>query len=93
MRALVPVLLLLPGLAACHNSCQSLCVRLAHYAENECGYTVDNAEVDACIDAMAAEGSADDRQTCRQNNDYETIALQWTCDDLEVYWNPGAGGA
>lgn len=79
-------------LSSCNNSCQTLCVRLAKYAD-ECGYPVTQAELTACIDEQAGSESRDDRATCREFGDVETLRAQWTCDDMAIYWEDAGTGS
>jgi hypothetical protein len=81
----VAALLSLPLLGACHNACQDICVRMAKYAE-ECGYSVSEAELAACIDEQAGEASKEARGACRDYGSLQTIRTQLTCDDVGVYW-------
>ena len=74
------------GLAGCHNACQDICVEMARYAEDECGYTIPDADVDACIEAQK-ESTPEDRQACRQNGNAGTIETEWGCDELENYFD------
>lgn len=83
MRVLPSLPLALLALTACNTPCQRLCVRLADYAE-ECGYTVPDAELEACIDEQA---DADDQKACRQSGDPQTIRTEWSCDDLEAFFD------
>ena len=91
MRHVLPILLLLPLLHGCKNSCQQICTRMASYAEDECGMFVSPDEISCCISAQAGSNSAGDRATCRQYGSVEDIADTWTCNDLEDY-GPFAGG-
>lgn len=82
---LAAVAFALPALGGCRNACQDLCVRLADYATEDCGFTVSDAELSTCIDAEA-EASADERRVCRDFGSATTIRDEWTCEDLGVYW-------
>ncbi|TNE84539.1 MAG: hypothetical protein EP330_29055 [Deltaproteobacteria bacterium] len=82
MRLLVLTLALLGG---CQNSCQQICSRMARFAE-DCGHTVPQAQIQACIDAQAGAASADDRATCREFGSLSDIEAEWTCDDVAVYF-------
>ncbi len=73
----------------CQNKCQQICVRMADYA-TECGFTVPDAELDTCLDDFAKIETSEDRKTCRDYGDSETIRNQWTCDELEAYWGVAA---
>lgn len=82
MRVLVPFLLLLAG---CGNACQQMCVDLAVYAENDCGLTIPDGEVDACKEANA---EADDARLdqCAETRDPEAMREWWDCEDLAENW-------
>jgi hypothetical protein len=93
MRPLLFALIALPGLlAACDNSCQQICDRMASYAENDCGITVSKDDIQACKDEQAGSASRDDRAVCREFNSKKTIAEEWDCEELSAYW-PDAGSA
>ena len=92
MRAGALAIAAIVGLTAgCRNSCQEVCVRMADYAE-ECGFTVPEAELDACIEAQASDLDAADKQACREFGTPELIRNEWTCDDLALYWGADEGG-
>lgn len=81
-------LLMLPLGAGCSNACESLCVRMADYAE-ECGYLVLESELTECVDAqnLAPE---EDLEACKDFNDPVTLRREWACEDMEVYWDHGS---
>ena len=85
MRTAPMVLVALLAATGCKNSCQVICVRMADYAD-ECGFSVPDAEVAACIDAQASGLEKDDRQACRDYGSPEAIHNEWTCDELARYW-------
>ncbi len=86
MRALtLTLLLLLPAIGGCRNSCQRVCVRMAKFAEQECGFTVTSDAISCCIEGQAGSGSSDDRATCRQFGGLSQIEDTWSCNDLEDY--------
>jgi hypothetical protein len=70
-------------LSACNTPCQTLCVRMADYA-TECGYDVSDADLDACLDEQA---TADDQGACRQASDPVTLRNEWSCDDLQAFFD------
>ena len=82
-RSGIFILLLL--LAGCNNPCQQLCVRMAAYAE-ECGFTVSDAELDACLTQEADIADAEERKVCADYGNAETIRQRLSCDDLAEYW-------
>ncbi len=61
---------------------------MADFAD-ECGFTIPDSELDACIEEQADE-SGDDKRLCKDFGDAETIRNNWTCEELEEYWGPGA---
>ena len=71
----------------CNNPCQSVCARMADYAD-ECGISVGSDEVGDCISEQA-EVTAEEATQCRDFGDARSIRLEWSCDDLEVYWSEG----
>ena len=79
--------LLLPLGAGCSNACESLCVRMADYAE-ECGYLVLESELTECMDAQG-EAPEEDLEACKDFNDPVTFRREWSCEDMEVYWDQG----
>lgn len=74
--------------AACNGPCEKVCVNLSEYAQ-ECGFTVADSEVDACIDAQAA-ATSEEKAVCRDFGAPDVIRSEWTCDDLQAYWEGGA---
>ena len=72
-------------LVGCKSPCDKLCDNLSAYAQ-ECGFTVPEADVDACVTALESE----DAGVCRDFGTAESIRTQWTCDDLEVYFSGAA---
>lgn len=80
MRYLVVGLLLVEG---CGNACQTMCVRMAEYSE-ECGNTVTDAEIDACMDEMASVERSD-IQTCEAYNTPDAIRREWACEDINLF--------
>ena len=100
MRAL----LLLPLLAGCRNACQRLCVEMRDYASEECGLEFTDEQFDACIDENSRGGIRDyleGRGIDRRPGQQLAICREWTpalreewdCDDLEPYFDDGAGAA
>lgn len=66
-------------------------MNLATYAE-ECGFTVSDAELDACI-AGQKDAASEQKDACREYGDPAVIRNEWTCDDLAVYWDGSGGGS
>ena len=92
-RMRLALLALTLALPACQNSCQAICGRMARFAE-DCGQTVPQDQVRACIDAQSGSASSEDRQTCRSFGSLSNIESEWTCDDIAVYFArqaPAAG--
>lgn len=85
MKSLPTIPLLLTSaslLGGCLSPCQQVCVRMADYAE-ECGFTVSDAELDTCIDEQA---DAEDQGACRRAGAPAVIRAEWSCDDLEIFF-------
>lgn len=83
MRTIIAIAAM--GLSGCNNACQQVCVRMANYAE-DCGITVSDSEIKECIDENSSAES-DLRATCRQYGDASAIRQEWTCDELQEYWD------
>lgn len=81
---LLVLLALLPAAAACRNSCQQVCVRMADYAE-ECGISIPDDDLGTCLEEHGQD-DAEDRQICREYGDAESIRREWSCEELELYW-------
>jgi len=77
-------------LGACGNPCMKLCDNLADYAE-ECGYSVPDAEVEACRAAQEA-ATPEDKEVCTDYGTPDAVRAQWTCDDMAIYWDGEGGG-
>ena len=83
----MPILVALAGaLAGCHNACQDVCLDMAQYAEDECGFTVLDAEVDECIDVQA-EATSEARAACREFGNERSIDDEWGCEELAGYFD------
>ena len=77
------------GLAAaggCQNACQEICGRMADYATEDCGITVADSEIDACVERQSADAEREELKVCRDFGDAEVIRAQWSCEDLADYW-------
>ena len=84
---LLPLIVALPLLSTgCQNSCQQICTTMRKYAK-ECGIEVDKSEVSDCISRQSGKASRDNRAACREFGDLDSIREEWTCDDIEEYWN------
>jgi hypothetical protein len=71
--------------SSCNNSCQMVCVRMSAYAE-ECGFTVPESQVDACVDAWEGSEAKESRPLCRDFGSAEAIRKEWSCDELQAYF-------
>jgi hypothetical protein len=89
-----PIVLVLAAIAlsGCRNSCQVICVRMAKVAEEDCGITVPDDQLTACIESQQSIESKEDRTTCREYGGTDDIRSEWTCDQLSAYWGGGGGG-
>jgi hypothetical protein len=80
-------------LVACQNECQEICDRMATRAE-ECGITVAEDEINACVERMSDLGTTDEGgpsradtvRVCRDYGDLETIRDEVTCEAIGEYW-------
>ena len=82
MRSTLLLLTLLVASTGCRNSCQTLCVRMAAYAD-DCGLQVADADLSDCITDQA---DAEDKASCRQYGDARTLRERWSCEDVAVYF-------
>lgn len=78
------------ALTGCRNPCQDLCVQMKLYAEDTCGFTVPDAELDACISDQAIV-TAEEKDICRETGDQGSIENSWDCDALAVYFGGPTG--
>ena len=87
MRILLATVSLL--LWSCHNPCQDLCKEMAAFAESDqCEYTLSDNELKECIRNHTRDQlGTGDLDTCEEFAD--TIADEWTCDDLAPYFGQG----
>jgi hypothetical protein len=90
-RLLTSLIVLALGSSGCSNSCEKLCIRMADYAE-ECGYNLLDSELTECLD-IQSEAPEEDIGACQDFNDPVTLRREWTCEDMQVYWDQGADGA
>ena len=79
------------GLGGCRGPCEQVCVHLATYAE-ECGFAVPDGQLDSCIEGQK-DATAEEKDVCREYGDPAVIRNEWTCDDLQAYWDGSGGGA
>jgi hypothetical protein len=63
---------------------------MKNYAEDSCGITVPDGQLQTCLDEQRGKGSKDDRETCRQFGSMNAIEQNWTCEDLQDFF--GSGG-
>jgi uncharacterized Fe-S cluster-containing MiaB family protein len=91
MRQASLLIVALLAAAGCRNSCQQICVRMADYAD-ECGFSVPDDQLAACIDEQASGLEKEDRQACRDFGTPEAIRNEWTCDELARYWGSDEAG-
>ena len=90
MRQLALAIIVVSGLTACGNACQDTCKELASYAE-DCGYVVNEEEVDACIDDFSrANTTAEERDHCKEFVD--NVSDEWSCQEAARYMGVEAGG-
>ena len=88
MRKLVVVVAALAGLTACRNACQDICIDMAAVAQDQCGLTVYDDDIDLCIDAQK-DITGEERQACNEFGGEDKIAEEWTCDDIADYFPEG----
>lgn len=77
-------------LMGCRNPCQKLCLDIRDFAQDECGITVPEEQVQACL--------KDQRQVEREKAESCMIAApslqeEWECDDVEVYFDAQSSSA
>ena len=86
MRKIAALAALMAGLVACKNPCQDICVEMARFAEDECGFSVPDEQLDTCLSEQKQIDSPQERAACRESGDAETIAAEWGCEELEDYF-------
>lgn len=68
----------------CSNPCQAICHDMADYAE-QCGFTVADGELDACMDAFSASSLPDgQKDVCKEHGG--NLEEEWTCQDVGDYF-------
>jgi hypothetical protein len=84
MRARFSLLALPLVLLGCKNDCQKLCDEMAAFAE-ECGSEWERADIKECRkDHGNSDVSKEGREACADA--LPTLTEEWTCDDLEAYF-------
>jgi hypothetical protein len=78
-------------LVGCKGPCEKLCVNMATYAQ-ECGFAIADSELDACKADLAGVTAAE-KDVCRDFGGPDVLRAEWTCDDLEAYWQGGDAAA
>ncbi len=82
LRCLIPVITLLTG---CANDCQDLCNNMADWAETECGQTFSKEDVNDCLSTYSNDNVSETQLAdCAEYN--ERIDEEWTCDELDSYF-------
>lgn len=90
MRRVAAIVGFVAALTGCHNACQDTCKEMARYAE-ECGYTVNDDQVKACIDDFSRSNTEkEDREHCAENID--NIRNEWSCEEAGRYMGVTSGG-
>lgn len=83
------LLVALPLMAGCKNSCQQLCVDIADYALESCNLQFSDEEMDACIaDYSRSELDRSDLQSCEEAA--PSLEEEWDCDTLKDYFKASA---
>lgn len=89
-RSIGALLVLAATAAGCRNACQSTCVQLAEFSR-ECGISVSDADVDACI-ADQADAPDEARPICRESGGGQDIDSLLSCDDMPLFWGEDLAG-
>ena len=81
----------LVALTACRNSCQDICRDLARYAENDCGLTVPDGQMETCVDEHSRKALEEgERDACQTANETE-FTDEWTCDEASAFLGLNGG--
>jgi hypothetical protein len=88
---LVRLSFLIATAAGCSNNCQQLCENMADFAQDSCGISVPDKELQDCL--VSFEKSTEDQEaTCET---YQNIQNEkgWTCDVVEKYFQDSTSKA
>ena len=92
MRLAALLIVALPLAAGCRNRCQQICSDMAKFAE-DCGHDITRAERNLCYEGQRGAESKSDRAVCREYGGVKNIEAEWTCDDVDIYWDDVADSA
>jgi len=91
MRLALAVLALV-ALTACRNSCQQLCRDLSDYAQDDCGLTVPDGQLQTCIDEHDRKSlEENETESCQLAAETE-FEDEWSCDEAASFLGLGGAG-
>ncbi len=92
MRLALAVIALVALTACRRNSCQQLCRDLASYAEDACGLTVPDGQLQTCIEEHGRQAlEEDEKEFCQLASETE-FEDEWSCEEAEAFLGLGGGG-
>ena len=85
MKEKLLILFTVVGLSSgCANDCQQLCVDIRAFAK-DCGEPFTDEDFQECMKEQGKK-NGDERRSCTLARE-TPIEEQWTCEDIEVYFN------
>ena len=84
MKEKLLILLCVASLVGCTNDCQQLCVEIREFAK-DCEEPFTDEDFKECMKEQGKK-NGEERRSCTQARE-TPIEEQWTCEDIEVYFN------
>ena len=67
----------------CRNPCQQLCLEIQSYAEEDCGMTIEEEQIQECVDK---QNDAEKAQQESCSNALPALRDEWECEELDLYF-------
>ena len=80
------------SITGCRNDCQQLCAEMADFAEEQCGRTWATTDIRTCMQNNSNRATNDVRRDACADN-IETLREEWTCDDIDKYFDQNTQSA
>ena len=84
MKEKLLILFAIAALSGCANDCQQLCVDIRTFAK-DCGEPFTDEDFQECMREQGKK-SGEEKKACSLAQE-TPIEEQWTCEDIEVYFN------
>lgn len=83
---LIRLFIILTFLTGCANECQQVCNEMADWAQTECNKEFSKEDLNECYTEYKNDQVSDAQLAdCAEYKD--RIDEEWTCEDIEAYFN------